>query len=71
MKKFFMQKHKGVVGFEYMVILIIMLVAIYAVFSLLSQSISSKAAQIDEFIRGNGQNPLGGNGNTALPGSGP
>lgn len=62
MKKFFMQKHKGVVGFEYMIVLTIMLLAIFAVFNTLKESIDLKAKEIAEFINGNGK--------LALPGSG-
>lgn len=63
MKKFFMQKHKGVVGFEYMVILTIMLIAIFAVFNTLKDAIDLKAQEIKEFINGNRDLGLPGGGN--------
>lgn len=62
MKKFFMQKHKGVVGFEYMVILTIMLIAILAVFNTLKGAIDEKAKEIAEFISGTRDAVMPGSG---------
>lgn len=58
-KKLLNNEQSGAVAFEYIIILVIMVVAIFAAWSLLSDEIGTKAGEIQQFIAGNGQNALG------------
>ena len=60
MKKLLNEEHQGAVAFEYIIILVIMAVAIFTAWRLLSNELIRKAGQIAEFIANNGQNELGG-----------
>ena len=53
------QEHEGAVAFEYIIILVIMAVAIFAAWSLLSAELEKKAEEIRDFIANNGQESLG------------
>lgn len=53
------QEHEGAVAFEYIIILVIMAVAIFTAWKLLSDQVVSKAGQIADFIKNNGQTGLG------------
>lgn len=59
MKKILTQKHSGAVAFEYIIILVIMAVAIFAAWAVLGNQVKNKANQIGNFIKGNGQTSLG------------
>ena len=52
-------EHSGAVAFEYIIILVIMAVAIFSAWRLLSAQLISKAGQISDFIKNNGQSALG------------
>ena len=52
-------EHSGAVAFEYIIILVIMAVAIFGAWTLLSNQLISKAGEISDFIKGNGQTGLG------------
>ena len=53
------EEHKGAVAFEYIIILVIMAVAIFTAWKLLSDQVVTKAGQIADFIKNNGQTGLG------------
>ena len=53
------QSHEGAVAFEYIIILVIMAVCIFTAWRLLSAQVVSKAQQISDFIKNNGQKSLG------------
>ena len=53
------QEHEGAVAFEYIIILVIMAVAIFTAWKLLSSQIQAKAEDIAAFIQNNGQYDLG------------
>lgn len=53
------QEHEGAVAFEYIIILVIMAVAIFAAWRLLSAQLEAKAKDIANFIANNGQSSLG------------
>lgn len=59
MKNLLTQKHSGAVAFEYIIILVIMAVATFAAWGILSTQVQDKAQKIADFIAGNGQNALG------------
>jgi len=61
MKNILNQEHSGAVAFEYIIILVIMAVAIFTAWGLLSTELQDKAQDISEFISNNGQNALGTN----------
>ena len=51
-------EHSGAVAFEYIIILVIMAVAIFTAWRVLSGQLKSKASDISNFIKDNGQNAL-------------
>lgn len=53
------KEHEGAIAFEYVIIMVMMIVVIYGAWTALGAQISSKAAQIATFIKGNGQTGLG------------
>lgn len=53
------QEHEGAVAFEYIIILVIMAVAIFAAWSILSAELEQKAKEIRDFIANNGTSSLG------------
>lgn len=55
-------EHEGAVAFEYIIILVIMAVAIFAAWTLLSDAVKQKARDIATFINNNGQTNLGTTG---------
>lgn len=55
------EEHEGAVAFEYVIILVIMAVAIFTAWGLLSGELEDKAQDIVDFIAGNGQNAMGTN----------
>jgi Flp pilus assembly pilin Flp len=59
MKALLTQKHSGAVSFEYIIILVIMAVAIFIAWGVLSGAVENKANDISEFIASNGQTSLG------------
>lgn len=65
------EDREGAVAFEYIIILVIMAVAIFVAWRLLSAEIEKKAGEIAKFIENNGQNQsdLGGaaGGNAVRP----
>lgn len=65
------EDREGAVAFEYIIILVIMAVAIFVAWRLLSTEIKKKAGEIAKFIKNNGQNQsdLGGaaGGNAVRP----
>ena len=58
-------EHSGAVAFEYVIILAIMAVAIFATWNLLSGALKAKGQDIANFIQNNGQNALGTSGAAA------
>ena len=65
MKNLFNEEHEGAVAFEYVIILVIMTVAIFFAWGLLSDQLKKKASDIAKFIQNNGQSRLGHSGGTA------
>lgn len=61
MKKTLKTEHSGAVAFEYIIILVIMAVAIFTAWKLLSAQLIAKATDIAAFIANNGQTGLGTN----------
>lgn len=61
MKKLMNQEHSGAVAFEYIIILVIMAVCIFAAWDLLGDAVVKKAGEIASFIENNGQGGLTGN----------
>ena len=55
-------EHSGAVAFEYIIILVIMAVVIFAAWNALGDVVKSKAREIANFVRNNGQNGLTGTG---------
>jgi len=53
------EEHQGAVAFEYIIILVIMAVAVFTAWGVLSKAITDKATQIQTFIKNNGQSSLG------------
>ena len=53
------EEHEGAVAFEYIIILVIMAVAIFAAWRFLGKAIKDKAKDIANFIGGNGQSNIG------------
>lgn len=53
------QEHQGAVAFEYIIILVIMAVAIFTAFRILSPALTKKAREVATFIQNNGQTALG------------
>ena len=53
------QEHEGAVAFEYIIILVIMAVAIFAAWGILSAELKQKAEEIKTFIANNGTSSLG------------
>lgn len=53
------EEHEGAVAFEYIIILVVMSVAIFTAWKLLSTAITTKSQQIADFIKNNGQSTLG------------
>lgn len=64
MKNLFNEEHEGAVAFEYIIILVIMAVAIFFAWGLLSDQLEKKAKDIATFIQNNGQGSLGQTGAT-------
>ena len=60
-KELMNQEHSGAVAFEYIIILVIMAVAIFIAWGLLSDELKAKAQDIADFISNNGQQELGTN----------
>lgn len=52
------EEHSGAVAFEYIIILVIMAVALFTGFRMLSSSLTNKAGQVSSFIDNNGQSAL-------------
>lgn len=52
------QEHEGAVAFEYIIILVIMAVVIFAAWKILGDELKLKAQEIANFIAGNGQGEL-------------
>ena len=65
MKNLLNEEHEGAVAFEYIIILVIMAVAIFFAWGLLSDQLEKKASDIAKFIQNNGQSALN---KTAAPG---
>lgn len=61
MKKLMTTEHSGAVAFEYIIILVVMAVAIFGAWTLLSAELQRKAQDISSFIANNGQAALGKN----------
>lgn len=60
------EEHSGAVAFEYIIILVIMAVALFTGFRMLTTSLTNKADQVSSFIDNNGQSELSkGNHTTA------
>lgn len=59
MKNLLNQEHAGAIAFEYIIILVIMAVAIFTAWKILSDQIIAKARQVATFIKNNGQSSLG------------
>lgn len=59
MNEILTQSHEGAVAFEYIIILVIMAVCIFTAWRVLSKQVISKANQISDFIKNNGQTSLG------------
>ena len=55
-------EHSGAVAFEYIIILVIMAVVIFAAWNALGDVVKSKAKEIANFIKNNGQGGLTGTG---------
>lgn len=55
------QEHDGAVAFEYMIILVVMAVVIFAAWGTLGTEIKEKATDVASFIANNGQTALGKN----------
>lgn len=53
------REHQGAVGFEYVIVLVSTIIAIFTAWNFLSAAVIEKAEEIAEFIRHNGQRPLG------------
>lgn len=56
------QEHSGAVAFEYIIILVIMAVVIFAAWNMLGDTVKDKAKEISSFISNNGQSGLTGDG---------
>lgn len=56
------QEHQGAVAFEYIIILVIMAVAIFTAFRILTPALEQKAGEVAAFIQNNGQGGLNGPG---------
>lgn len=52
------EEHSGAVAFEYIIILVIMAVALFTGFRMLSSSLTNKADDVSTFIDNNGQSEL-------------
>lgn len=59
MKNILNQKHAGAVAFEYIIILVIMAVVIFAAWRAMGDTVKTKGSQISNFISNNGQGELG------------
>ena len=57
-------EHSGAVAFEYIIILVIMAVVIFAAWNALGDVVKAKATEIASFISNNGQSGLTGTGGT-------
>lgn len=53
------QEHSGAVAFEYIIILVVMAVCIFAAWKILGDAVLAKAQEIADFVKGNGKNGLG------------
>lgn len=58
------EEHQGAVAFEYIIILVIMVVVIFFAWNTLGDVVKEKASEIAEFISNNGQGGLSGEGGT-------
>lgn len=58
MKQELNTEHEGAVAFEYIIILIIMVVALFTGFKVLADMFKTKSTQVADFIGGNGQTAL-------------
>lgn len=63
----FRSDDKGVVAFEYIIVLVIMAVAVFSAWGILSNAIQAKASDIATFIQNNGQGGLGTTAPTTTP----
>lgn len=52
-------RHRGAFAFEYIIVLVIMAVVIFAAWRVLGNAVTTKAQQIADFILNNGQTELG------------
>ena len=55
------QEHNGAVALEYIIILVIMVVALFVGLGGIAKVFQSKSSQVSDFIKGNGQSALGSN----------
>lgn len=58
MKSILTQKHQGAVAFEYIIILVIMAVVIFAAWNAMGSTVKDKGTKISNFISNNGQGEL-------------
>lgn len=61
------QEHQGAVAFEYIIVLVIMSVAVFAAWDVLADQVALKAKDIAVYIQNNGKTNMGNTGTRINP----